>query len=155
MKTKKYWKKYKELWDEIKNEIETINGGKTGKYGKDVMKIKLDTGYDLPLSKPLKFPTMTIVDRSVFEEEGKSNLQVYLDESLYDLQMLEYDRIDISEGININKTSASKECDVCRYWHFKDIGFKHEPYLCNGCHDLMQKAMNFNDVAIASAKGSD
>ena len=49
------------------------------------MKIKLDTGYELPLSKPLKFPTMTIVDRSVFEEEGKSNLQVYLDESLYDL----------------------------------------------------------------------
>ena len=78
-------KKYKELWDEIKNEIETINGGKTGKYGKDIIKIKLDTGYDLPLSKPLKFPTMTIVDRSVFEEDGKSNLQVYLDESLYDL----------------------------------------------------------------------
>ena len=78
-------KKYKELWDEIKNEIGTINGGKTGKYGKDVMKIKLDTGYDLPLSKPLKFPTMTIVDRSVFEEDGKSNLQVYLDEILYDL----------------------------------------------------------------------
>ena len=78
-------KKYKELWDEIKNEIETINSGKTGKYGKDVMKIKLDTGYDLPLSKPLKFPTITIVDRSVFEEDGKSNLQVYLDESLYEL----------------------------------------------------------------------
>ena len=78
-------KKYKVLWDEIKNEIGTINGGKTGKYGKDVMKIKLDTGYDLPLSKPLKFPTVTIVDRSVFEEDGKSNLQVYLDESLYEL----------------------------------------------------------------------
>ena len=78
-------KKYKELWDEIKNEIGTINGGKAGKYGKDIIKIKLDTGYDLPLSKPLKFPTMTIVDRSVFEEDGKSNLQVYLDESLYDL----------------------------------------------------------------------
>ena len=69
--------------------------------------------------------------------------------------MLEYGRIDISEGIDINKTSASKECDVCRYWHFKDIGFKYEPYLCNACDDLMQKAMNFNDVAIASAKGSD
>ena len=51
--------------------------------------------------------------------------------------MLEYDRINISEGININKTSASKEYDICDYWHFKDIGFKYEPYLCNGCHDLM------------------
>ena len=36
----------------------------------------------------------------------------------------------------------------------KDIGFKYEPYLCNGCHDLMQKAMSFNDVAIIYVKGS-
>ena len=63
-------------------------------------------------------------------------------------KMLEYVRIDISEGIDVNKTSASKECDICHYWYFKDIGFKYEPYLCNGCHDLMQKAMNFNNVAI-------
>ena len=55
--------------------------------------------------------------------------------------MLEYDRIDISEGIDVNKTNASKECDICRYCYFKDIGFKYEPYLCNGCHDLTQKAM--------------
>ena len=51
--------------------------------------------------------------------------------------MLEYDRIDISEGIDINTTNASKECDICHYWYFKDISFKHEPYLCSGCHDLM------------------
>ena len=56
--------------------------------------------------------------------------------------MLEYDRIDISEGIDVNKTNLSKECDICHYWYFKDIGFKHEKYLCNGCHDLMQKAMS-------------
>ena len=37
---------------------------------------------------------------------------------------------------------------------FKDIGFKYEPYLCNGSHDLMQKAMSFNDVAIVYVKGS-
>ena len=68
--------------------------------------------------------------------------------------MLEYDRIDISEGIDVNKTSLSKECDICHYWYFKDIGFKHEPYLCNGCHDLMQKAMSFNNVAIVYVKES-
>ena len=62
--------------------------------------------------------------------------------------MLEYDRIDISEGIDITKTNASKECDICHYWYFKDIGFKYESYLCNDCHDLMQKAINFNYVAI-------
>ena len=68
--------------------------------------------------------------------------------------MLEYDRIDISEGIDVNKTNASKECDICHYWYFKDIGFKYEPYLRNGCHDLMQKATSFNDVAIIYVRGS-
>ena len=69
--------------------------------------------------------------------------------------MLEYHRIDISEGIDIDKTNASKWSDVCHYWYFLDKNFKYEPYLCNGCHDLMQKAMNFNDVAIVSIKGND
>ena len=63
--------------------------------------------------------------------------------------MLEYDKIDISEGIDINKANASKECDNCHYWYFLDKIFNNEPYLCNVYHDLMQKAMNFNDVAIA------
>ena len=57
--------------------------------------------------------------------------------------MLEYDRIDISEGIDVIKINASKECDVCHYWYFKDIGFKYEPCLCNDCHYLMQKALSF------------
>ena len=69
--------------------------------------------------------------------------------------MREYDRIDISEGIDVNKTSASKECDVYHYWYFLDKSFNYEPYLCNGCHDLMQKAINFNDVAIVSIKEND
>ena len=40
-------------------------------------------------------------------------------------------------------------------WYFLDKNFKYEPYLCNGCHDLMQKAINFNNVAVVSVKGSD
>ena len=79
--------------------------------------------------------------------------------------MLEYDtylkdtsrkrrRIDISEGTDIKKANASKECKICHYWYFKDSGFIYEPYLCNGCHGLMQKAVSFNDVAIVYVKGS-
>ena len=68
--------------------------------------------------------------------------------------MLEYERIYISERIVVNKTNLSKECDLCHYWYFKDIGFKYEPYLCNGCHDLMQKAMSFNNISIVYVKGS-
>ena len=67
-------------------------------------------------------------------------------------KMLEYDRTDISEGIDINKTSASKECDICHYWYFLDKNFNYEPYFSSGCHDSVQKAMNFNDVAIVSIK---
>ena len=52
-------------------------------------------------------------------------------------KMLEYDKIDISEGIDMNKTSASKECDIYHYWHFSDKNFSYEPYICNGCHDLI------------------
>ena len=69
--------------------------------------------------------------------------------------MLQYDRINISEGVNINKTNASEEWDICHYWYFLHNGFKYEPYVCNGCHSLMQKAMNFNNIAIVSVKGSD
>ena len=69
--------------------------------------------------------------------------------------MLEYYRIDISEGIDTNKTSASKECNICHYWYFLYKNFNYEPYLCNGCHDLMQKAVSFNDVDIVSIKGND
>ena len=68
--------------------------------------------------------------------------------------MLVNNRIDISEGIDVNKTSASKECDILHYYYFKDIAFKYELFLCNGCHDLMQKDMSFNDVAIVCVKGS-
>ena len=68
--------------------------------------------------------------------------------------MLEYERINISEGIDVNKTNLSKECDICHNLYFKDIGFKYEPYLCNGCHDLIQQAISFNNVAIVYVNGS-
>ena len=66
----------------------------------------------------------------------------------------EFDGINILEGIDVNKTSGSKECDICHYWYFKDIGFRYELYLCNSCHDLMQRAMRFINVAIIYVKGS-
>ena len=66
--------------------------------------------------------------------------------------MLEYKRIDISEGIDANKTNLSKEYNIWHYWYFEDIDFKFEPYLCNGCHDLMQKSMNFDNIAFVYVK---
>ena len=69
--------------------------------------------------------------------------------------MLDYDKVNISEGIEVNKTNASEECDICHYWYILDKGLKYEPYLCNVSHDLMQKAMHFYDIAIVFVKGSD
>ena len=68
--------------------------------------------------------------------------------------MIRYQKIDVSEGIDINKTSASKECELCHYWFFKDIGFKFEEHVCNKCHDVLTIAYSLKDIAILSAKGN-
>ena len=68
--------------------------------------------------------------------------------------MLQYKKIDVSEGIDIYKTSASKECELFHYWFFKDVGFKFEEHVCNGCHDLLTMAYSLKNIAILSAKGA-
>ena len=68
--------------------------------------------------------------------------------------MLQYEKNDASEGIDVNKTSASKECELCHYWFFKDVGFKFEEHVCNGCHDLSTMAYYLEKIAILSAKGA-
>ena len=45
--------------------------------------------------------------------------------------MLQYKKSDVSEGLDVNKTSASKECELCHYWSFKYIGFEFEEHICN------------------------
>ena len=79
----KVLKKYAELWDGIRNEIEIINGGKKIEYAKVFMKIEFNIDDDLPLNNPLKLHMLTILVRSVFEEDGKFYPQVYLDEFLW------------------------------------------------------------------------
>ena len=64
------------------------------------------------------------------------------------VKMLYYDRIDVFEGIGINKTSASKECDICHYWYFLNKGFKFQPNVCNRCLDLLMMSMNRSDIAL-------
>ena len=69
--------------------------------------------------------------------------------------MLYFDRIDVSEGIDVNKTSASKECDICHYWYFLNYSFKFQPNVCNRCHELSMMSMNFSNIVILNIKGSD
>ena len=82
---KEILKKYSDFWNGIKNKIEEINVGECD-YEKDFMKIKFNSDDDLPLNKP-PFHMMTIIIRSVFEEDGKLYPQLFLDEALYELSI--------------------------------------------------------------------
>ena len=68
--------------------------------------------------------------------------------------MLQYRKTDVSEGIDVNKTSSSKECGLCHYWFFKDLGFKFEEHVCNGSHDLLTMAYSLENIVILSTKGA-
>ena len=71
------------------------------------------------------------------------------------LQMLNFDRINVSNGLYVNKTSVSKECDICHYWYFLNKGFKFQPNLSNRCHDLSKMSMDFSDITVLNIKDSD
>ena len=67
---------------------------------------------------------------------------------------MEYDRIGISEGIDVDKSNKSKKCMLYHYWYFLDKNFSYGPYLCNGCYNIMRKSNNFKNIAIVYAKKS-
>ena len=69
--------------------------------------------------------------------------------------MLQYERIDVSEGIDLNKSDKSKECMICHYWYFKDIDYKYESLVSNACHDLSMVFYDLNNFMILSMKGVD
>ena len=69
--------------------------------------------------------------------------------------MLYFHRIDVYEVTNVDKTSASKECDICQYWYSLNYSFKFQPIVSNTCYDLLMMALNNSDIAILNIKGSD
>ena len=77
--------KYKEVWSGIRSEIKTLNGGKELFYEKNYARIGVNTDDDLLLNKPLKFSTLTIIIRCVFQKGEKLYPQIYLDKCLYEL----------------------------------------------------------------------
>ena len=78
-------KKYEEVSDRIKKDIETINGGKKVEYSKDFKKVKFESDDDLPMNKSVKLRLLTIIIRSVFSEDGKLYPELFLDDALYEL----------------------------------------------------------------------
>ena len=67
--------------------------------------------------------------------------------------MLQYERINVSERIDIDKSNKSKETMLCHYWYFKNIGFKFQPYACNRCHDLSMMIYDLEDFMVLNIRG--
>ena len=68
--------------------------------------------------------------------------------------MLQYERIDVSGGTDINESNKSKECIICHYWYFKDISFVFEPCVWDKCHDTMMP-YELENIAILNVNGVD
>ena len=71
------------------------------------------------------------------------------------MKKISYDTIDVSEGIDANKTSASKQCDICHYWYILNFSFTFQANLCNRCHDSVMVSIKLSDIAILQIKDSD
>ena len=83
-----------------------MNDDKPIKYKIDFIKTKFESEGDLPLGKTFIMSDMITVGASALDK-----------------------KVDVSDGNNTNKTSSSKECMLCHYWYFKNVGFKFEPHV--------------------------
>ena len=68
--------------------------------------------------------------------------------------MLVYEKIDISNGVDVDKSDKSKEYMFCHYWYFLDKSFSYGPYLCDRCYNMMQKCNKLKNIAIFHVKES-
>ena len=160
-------------FDKICDNIKCLVSEKSGitdSINHNFGKIRIDLYSSLPTKKILTFHNMIILFKSLvnknkneyyynmFLKKGsckdKSDTRYFL-MNVCILSMLYFNRIGISEGIDVNETSASKECDICHYWYFLKKGFKFQPNVCSRCHDLLMMSMNLSDIAILNSKGSD
>ena len=69
--------------------------------------------------------------------------------------MLQYERIGVSERIDLDKTNESKECITCHYWFSKGKDFNFWTLVCNCCHDISMMYYELENIAIFRIKGVD
>ena len=153
----------------IKYLLSKKKSGITDSINHNFSKIKIDSFDSLPIEKILTFYNVIILTKSVVNKnkneyyyniilekdsyKNKSNTEYfYMNFSI--LYMLYFDRIDVSEGIDVNKKCASKECNICHYWYFFNYSFKFQPNVYNRCHELLMMSMNLDNSAILNIKGS-
>ena len=111
------------------------------------MEIKFNSDDKLPLNKTIEIPSTIIVVHNF--------LRLMWIQVIDNIKMLYFDSIDVSEGVDVNKSSASKECDTSHYCYFLNKSFKFQPNICNRCHDLLMMSINFSYIPIFNIKGSN
>ena len=150
-------KTHNQIWDKIKELINNIDGVnfKFSDYSRDRNVIRFNTDDTLPLYTMISVYSITIVIRSVYKTcYDRFYPQIYLVNCIYK-KMLEYDTIDISEGIDIKKCKkTSRESSLCKFYYFLDKNFNYGPYLCNGCYDMSLKAISMQNLAIINHNGN-
>ena len=98
------------------------------------------------------FPTLTVLIRCVIEKEEIFYPQTYLGDCYYK-NLISHERIDKSEGIDLDRSEKYVKWMICNHYYFKYIGFKYQPYVCNGCHDFSMTVMNLSDFFVLYIKG--
>ena len=68
--------------------------------------------------------------------------------------MLKYDKFDITEGIEIDKTNKSRECMFCCHWYYLNKNFRYGPFTCDGSYNIVQRSTDFKNIAIIHVKKS-
>ena len=68
--------------------------------------------------------------------------------------MLKYDKSEITDGIDLNKTIKTKECMFCHYWHYLNKNFTYGLFTCDGCYNIVQRWTDFKNIAIIHVKKS-
>ena len=66
-----------------------------------------------------------------------------------------YDRIDVSQQIDINKASASKDCNICHYCYLLHMGVKFQPDVGNTCHNVLMMCMELSEIVILNIHSAD
>ena len=68
------------------------------------------------------------------------------------MKMLKYDKIDITDCFDFDKTNKSRECMFCHYWYYLNKNFSYDPFTCDGFYDIVQTSANFKSIAIIHVK---
>ena len=66
--------------------------------------------------------------------------------------MLKFNKIDMTEGIDLNKTNKSKKCMFYHYWYDLNKNFIYGPFTFDGCYNIVQKSIHFKNIAIIHVK---